>query len=528
MTALLPTRGRRRLAVAATAALALAPAASAQSPAPAPAGDPGIALMRVAPGAEPRYDVLLLDPDGRRAGRILPVTPAGVWAGLRSGSGMSWMPDGQTLLLTGAVGGGDPPDAGGDATDLFAVGADGLGLRRLTRFGDAGLPVASPDGTAIAFARSGPITDAGTPTFALWRLDAAGGSSQALPAPPPGAADLPGSWSPDGQQLAFTRVAGAGVDGRGRDMSRWSVWVVDADGTGARRLGEGRAPAWSPDGTRIAFVSDRDRNGELCYGDVCRPAGELYVMAADGSERRRLTRSAAAENIATWAPSGDRLALERGVVSGNAQTGSVWVMDADGRCERPLALDRAGFVSYAAPAWRPGTATEDGRGCPAAADLARALPAVAPDGLDKARRVRGFPVYWPGPAYDGRRLTAAFSSPQAVGFFYGDCRRPAPARCDPIQVQVFPACAVPVPSRRGPGGGALRQFTIRGAVAYRFAASTWELHTRRAVVRIFGAGGGGLRLIGALRGLNPPAGGVRAGEPLPPPRAIGPAPVPTC
>ena len=75
---------------------------------------------------------------------------------------------------------------------------------------------------------------------------------------------------------------------------------MNPDGSGLKNLtghpSRDNAPAWSPDGKRIAFLSYRDGNKEI------------YVMNADGSEQRRLTDSPDLDGDICWAPNSKTIA----------------------------------------------------------------------------------------------------------------------------------------------------------------------------------------------------------------------------
>jgi TolB protein len=116
------------------------------------------------------------------------------------------------------------------------------------------------------------------------------------------------AWSPDGSRIAFTS---------NRDGQR-AIHIMNEDGTGVMRLTEPTTtsyrPAWSPDGRRIAFVSERGGNTDV------------YTMNADGTQLARLTNHVAADRDPAWSPDGLRIAFasER---DGNLE---IYVMNADG------------------------------------------------------------------------------------------------------------------------------------------------------------------------------------------------------
>ncbi|HWJ51170.1 MAG TPA: hypothetical protein VNR42_09125, partial [Solirubrobacteraceae bacterium] len=255
----------------------------------------------------------------------------------------AWSPDGRWLAFTGVV---DRHSKRIEpSTDIFVVRADGSGLRRLTRTGSAGEPVWSPRGRTIVFAE---LTHVGNPnvvtSFAapLMRVNRDGKDVRRLTPLVRGQVDRLGSFSPDGKRLVFTRSNVGALAYTGRIET--SIEAIGVDGSGLRQLVAGGSdPAYSPDGRRIAFVTNRDHDGTIRTGeDESQYANELYVMNADGTGAGRLTHSSELDELEpTWSPDGTRIAYAR---QAEGFTKTIAVINADGSCGHEIAGDPTGDV----------------------------------------------------------------------------------------------------------------------------------------------------------------------------------------
>lgn len=147
------------------------------------------------------------------------------------------------------------------------------------------------------------------------------------------ASDSVPDWSPDGRKIVYASTSAGNWDIYLMDVAEV---IQDPETAQIRRLtdheGEDSLPVWSPDGSQIAFASDRD-------GDM-----EIFLMRADGTNLRQLTDNTSIESKPSWSPNGTKIAFD----SGQGYERDIYLMDADGQNQELVIQAQGGW-----PAWSP-------------------------------------------------------------------------------------------------------------------------------------------------------------------------------
>lgn len=203
--------------------------------------------------------------------------------------------------------------------DIVAVNADGTGLVNLTASQNA--LERNPDWSStgkIAYER-GP----GDGTDQIWVMNDTGANQTPFPGITQPTPHSP-SWSPDGTKLAF--------------VSAGEIWKINADGTGEQRVTTNATvdadPAWAPDGTTIIFAKG---------------GTGIATINADGTNEVPKTNNPA-DTEPAWSPDGTLIAFRRA-----SPDAGLWVMNAAGGDQIRIVADQPGPLGTfnVEPAWQP-------------------------------------------------------------------------------------------------------------------------------------------------------------------------------
>jgi Tol biopolymer transport system component len=253
--------------------------------------------------------------------------------------------------------------------EIFSINPDGSSRMQLTFLpidlytnGDTD-PESSPDGQKIAFSRAtytyrdvGGGTTEEIYTQDIYVMNADGSGLREIADDP--ALDYGPAWSPDGSKIAFVSNRDAPVDAT--YANSYDIYVTNADGTRepiriTNQPGNESDLNWSPDGSKLLYVSTADTPA------FPNPGGdtEIYAMNPDGSGVSRLTDNTAFDSTPDWSPDGKVIAFS----SNRDGKRAIYKMNADGSGQTKVEYqlpcvydpdpDMGGCVGHSAPVWSP-------------------------------------------------------------------------------------------------------------------------------------------------------------------------------
>jgi len=246
-----------------------------------------------------------------------------------------WSPDGKMIVFQS-----DRNSQMEGQDQIYLMMADGSSIRRLTNsgFSDEG-PVWSPDGSSVLF--SSYITDENSE---LYLIDVSGSNLRRITRNP--GWDGHPKFSPDGNRIIFNSVR--------NDSEYYDIYEMNLDGSEISALtdfdGWDTYPSISPDGTKILWrrVLSEDVGGETKYNS------EIFLMNRDGSDPINLSNHPSFDGYPSWSPDGSKIAFASNRDCQDDSKGNfhIFVMNADGT-ESTKVLENEPHVEDARPMWSP-------------------------------------------------------------------------------------------------------------------------------------------------------------------------------
>ena len=213
-----------------------------------------------------------------------------------------------------------------ESQQLYRTPPGGHGTNRITgNVWASSDPMVSPDGKTVLY-------DADrTGEYDLYVRPVDGGAPVDL-TPKTESQDYEGAWSPDGSRIAFVSD---------RASKNTQLFVMNADGSSVQQLTHDtlphELPSWSPDGKTILFDTS------------AKTQGDIYAIDGDGAGQRQLTSSKRDEWGARWSPNGTWVAFTTEIPSDGDVYGKLWLMHPDGSGAHQIPKQSQDDISW--PTW---------------------------------------------------------------------------------------------------------------------------------------------------------------------------------